>query len=117
MGDISTHFNRSEFSCFCRCGFDCVDKDLLNVLEMIRDEFEQPVIITSGNRCQDYNDTIPGSAPNSQHTKGMAADIKVKNTEPSEVYEYLNFMFPDTFGLGLYKTWVHVDVRKDKARW
>jgi hypothetical protein len=41
----------------------------------------------------------------------------VKGKLPEQVFEYLNDMFPDTYGIGLYPTWVHLDVRKEKARW
>ena len=29
----------------------------------------------------------------------------------------MNDMFPDTYGIGAYKSWTHIDVRPIKARW
>lgn len=36
MGDLSTHFNRHEFTCRCGCGFDDISPDLITLLEEIR---------------------------------------------------------------------------------
>lgn len=113
---ISTYFKRSEFSCKCGCGFDAVDIELLGVLEDVREHFGKPLVITSGNRCEAHNMAI-GGADESKHIKGIAADIKVVETEPSAVYDYLESRYPDTYGMGLYKSWVHIDVRRGRARW
>lgn len=117
MGDISAHFNRSEFLCKCgNCDFDTVDVETLRVLEQLRQHFMQPITITSGCRCIDHNVSIGGSY-GSQHTKGRAADFKVKDVTPQEVHEFLDLLYPDDYGLGLYSGWNHVDTRKTKARW
>lgn len=116
MGDLSEHFSRHEFECQCGCGFDSVDSELITVLERIRNKYEQPVTITSGCRCNEHNNTVGGS-DNSQHTKGKAADFKV-GTMPTEIIaRVLDTLYPNKYGIGIYKTWVHVDVRVEKARW
>ena len=126
MGDISPNFNRSEFACRCQCGFASVDIELLTVLEELRayfaDRYPDKLItvkITSGNRCKDYNDTIPNSSANSQHTKGLAADIQVRNVDAAEVYEYLINRYPGKYGIGSYPSakFTHIDVREGPARW
>lgn len=48
----------------------------LQVLEPARKITNRPIIITSGYRCPRLN-SIVGGRPNSYHTKGMAADIKI----------------------------------------
>ena len=117
MGDISAHFNRSEFSCECGCGFDTVDTETIRVLEIVRQQFMRPVYITSGCRCADHNYRIGGSQ-NSQHILGRAVDFKVKDVEPKEVYEFLDKLYPDSLGLGLYSSWCHMDTRTNSpARW
>jgi uncharacterized protein YcbK (DUF882 family) len=113
---ISEHFNRSEFACQCGCCFDTVDVELLRVLEKVRHHFMRPVIVTSGCRCQNHNKKIGGSE-NSQHLYGRAADIKVKDVKPEDVYVFLDKHAPNNLGLGLYNSWVHVDTRNGKARW
>lgn len=113
---ISPHFHRTEFACNCGCGFDTVDVDTLEILEAIRTHFGKPVIINSGCRCPDYNAKV-GGAPNSQHTLGRAADIRVQGVEPSDVYDWLAANFP-TASLGRYATFTHVDTRSHgPARW
>ena len=46
-----------------------------NVLDPLREAWGKPVIVTSGYRCAMLN-RIVGGAANSQHTTGMAADIR-----------------------------------------
>lgn len=113
---ISTHFNRKEFACSCGCEFKAVDKQLLDILEDVRKFFNQPITINSACRCETHNKAIGGSK-NSQHTKGMACDIVVKNTPSSEVYSYLNNSYRSQLGLGQYDRFTHIDVRAGVARW
>lgn len=115
MGDISTYFSRSEFACECGCGFAAVDIELLGVLEDLREFFKSPVTINSGCRCEEHNHLVGGSS-NSQHVKGMAADIRVKNALPGDVADYLEDRYSG-YGIGRYDSWVHVDVRPSRARW
>lgn len=112
---ISEHFSRDEFACQCLCGFDSVDVELLNVLEELRNHFGKPIRITSGNRCRTHNNEI-GGAISSQHTKGLAADIQVRDTSSVEVYEYLDSKYPNKYGLGKYNFWTHIDVKPGPAR-
>ena len=114
MGDLSKHFNRSEFACSCCGKEDTVDHALIELLEDVRENFGQPVIITSGHRCVWNNERIGGSA-GSLHLKGRAADFIVKNVDPEDVASYLEDKAP---GLGRYSTWTHVDTRTGGwARW
>lgn len=122
MGDISEHFDRSEFECKDNCGFVAVDIELISVLEDLRSYFGGPITITSGCRCQKHNTEIPGAAPNSMHTKGIAVDFKTKNSAKRQVhsryiYDYLDRKYPNKYGIGLYNNRIHLDVRSDRARW
>lgn len=110
------YFARSEFACKCGCGFATVDVELLEVLEDLREFFGVPVTINSGCRCSKHNADV-GGEPNSKHMQGIASDVTVKNTLPVKVYTYLDTKYPDKYGLGLYKGWVHIDVRPSKSRW
>ena len=47
----------------------------IEILQVIRDEYGKPIIVTSGFRCDKLNKAV-GGAKNSQHTKGEAADIR-----------------------------------------
>lgn len=114
---LSTHFHRDEFKCKCgKCNFDTVDYELVIVLETMRNHFEQPITINSACRCARYNASV-GGAPNSKHLYGVAADVTVKNILPEDVYDYLIKAYPDKYGIGCYNLFVHLDIRKNKARW
>lgn len=112
---MTKHFKDAEFACK-HCGDIMVDSELKAVLELTRLKFGKPVIITSGYRCPVHNSNV-GGAPNSKHKEGIAADIIVKGEDPKAVFDYLDGIFPDTYGIGLYSGWVHIDVRSHKARW
>ena len=116
MGDLSAHFDRSEFACKCGCGLDTVDVVLLEMLTIVREQFDVPVNITSGCRCPTYNDIVSGSA-NSQHLIGRAVDIQVQGVEPHKVQNYVDQIWPDSYGMGRYGTFTHIDSREGKARW
>ena len=116
MGDISKHFNRSEFACKDNCGFDTVDVELITVLEDLREHFDSPVRINSGARCKKHNDSIKG-AKKSQHLVCRAADVVVDSISPIAVWEYLNFKYMARYGVGRYKSFTHIDTRNNSARW
>jgi uncharacterized protein YcbK (DUF882 family) len=114
---LSKHFKRSEFRCKCsKCSFDTVDYKLIEVLEALRFWAARPVKITSGCRCEAHNKTVGGSKK-SQHLYGRAADIQIEDIHPEDIVEWLNFKYPNELGVGLYKTWVHLDVRSGCKRW
>lgn len=52
----------------------CMQQLCALILQPARDEFGQPIIISSGYRCPKLN-TIVGGATSSRHLYGMAADI------------------------------------------
>ena len=54
--------------------------------------------------------------PNSQHVKGTACDIAVKDVPPKAVAAYLEAFFPKT-GIGLYGSFVQGDTRGYAVRW
>lgn len=117
MGDISKHFNRSEFSCKCGCGFDTVDAELVMVLENLRDQLKgRPIKINSGCRCVRHNAKV-GGVNNSVHRTGKAADIVVQGLDADTVADCLEELYPEKYGIGRYPAFVHIDVRKEKARW
>ena len=116
LGQVSANFTRDEFECKCGCGFDDVDAELVHVCQDLRDQFKQPVTINSSCRCKKHNKAV-GGAKTSQHLLGTAADVVVHNVKPSTVFSYLNNKYANTFGLGSYNSFTHVDVRHLRARW
>ena len=112
---LNEYFKRSEFACKCGCGFNTVDTFLLHVCTLTREHFGLPLIVTSGCRCEKHNEAV-GGRPGSKHRLGNAADIKIQGIEPQAIYNYIDCLYPDFLGLGLYATHVHVDSRTDKWR-
>ena len=115
MGNISKHFNRSEFACHCGCGFDTADIGLVELLEKVRKHFGKPVTISSACRCEHHNKSVGGS-DDSKHKLGRAADIVVKGKTPDQVADFINQSYPEC-GMGVYGTFTHLDSRGHKARW
>lgn len=78
---------------------------------------KKPIIITSGYRCKKHNKDI-GGVIGSQHTLNKAADIVVPGMSPIDVWRAAS-KITQFFegGMGLYRTFVHLDVRGHKARW
>ncbi len=118
-GQLSPNFNRSEFVCR-HCGAlpsGMPPPRLVEVLQAIRDHFNAPVTINSGHRCKTHNANVGGST-NSRHITGDAADIVVRGVAPRDVHAFAESLLAGTGGLGLYNTFVHVDVRPGTpARW
>lgn len=114
--NISEHFKANEFR--CKDGSDeiLICKELLEVLEKVRNHFNAPVNVRehSGYRTPEHNRKVNG-AKNSYHCKGMAADFHVKGHTPKEVAEYLDKIM-ETGGIIRYTNFVHVDVRDYKYR-
>ena len=81
---LSPHFCVREFR--CKDGSDPVfiDTALAELLERIREHFGKPVTINSAYRTPQYNKKV-GGASNSQHVKGTACDIAVKDVPPKAV--------------------------------
>jgi zinc D-Ala-D-Ala carboxypeptidase len=117
---LSKDFKRSEFACkgAACCGHSApIMPALVDALQELRDIINEPIGILSGFRCRTHNKNVGGAA-DSQHCYGIAADIYVKGMSPV----YLAGMAEKVAafregGIGIYKSWVHVDVRHGKARW
>jgi uncharacterized protein YcbK (DUF882 family) len=117
VNKINTNFKRSEFTCKCGCGRNTVDVRLAQLIQIIRNEIGEPVNINSGYRCESYNASI-GGAKNSQHTHGKAADITAAGHTPEQIYKIASVALDGNGGLGIYDTWVHIDVRSGAGqRW
>lgn len=121
---LSKNFYKKEFE--CKDGIKMPDdvyyniQKLANQLQVLRSVLNKPININSGYRSPFYNKLI-GGVKNSQHTFGKAADISVVGLEPKEVYDAIEDLINKgdmlQGGLGLYKNFVHYDIRGKRARW
>lgn len=120
MPQLSRNFHSKEFACRCGCGESAVNPALIDTLQLIRDLIDLPIKVVSGRRCAKHNAAV-GGAKKSQHKLGNAADIQVVGLSPKEVYEVIEQIHRENKahigGLGLYKTFVHLDKREGVARW
>lgn len=111
MGDLSAHFSSREFACQCGCGYGThpgdVRQELLDLLELIREDLGQPMRVSSGNRCTQHNAAVGGVA-NSSHTRGFAADIFVGGGSKRRRLMDLAVKHHAP-GIGIAKTFVHID--------
>lgn len=75
-----------------------------------------PIVILSGYRTAAYNSRLEGAASKSQHVEGRALDLCHPQHEPREMFHAImdaqrRGELPLLGGVGLYRTFVHVDVR------
>ena len=117
MGDLSEHFSKAENACHC-CGKLIIDTGLINALERLRSLAGKPIKVHAGYRCTAHNQQV-GGVTDSEHTRGMAADIDVPGLTLQQMYE-LALQVPAFFagGIGVHDGgFLHVDVREHTARW
>lgn len=116
MGDLSKNFSTKELACPC-CGKFIKVPRLIGALQRLRDYLGMEIYVNSSTRCARHNREV-GGQPNSRHLCGEAADIYVAGLTPKELAAAAETI-PDfrAGGIGIYSTFVHVDVRGHRARW
>jgi len=120
---FSPNFKVSDFACKDGSDVVLINPYLIEVLEKIRVHFGKEIRINSGYRTPSYNAGLAKKskkvATNSYHMRGCAADITISGVKPREIYEYVDSFHQG--GLGLYPSFVHVDVRDtvgaQRSRW
>lgn len=113
---LSKNFKVKEFACTDGTDPIFIATELVEVLQKIRAHFGKTVTITSAYRTPSKNKACGGTTY-SQHQYGTAADIKVKGVTPKAVAAYAEKLLPKSGGIGIYKTFTHIDVRAQKSRW
>ena len=122
---LTKNFNRQEFD--CKDGTKVPDEFLPNVqevannLQILRDYLKVPVRVTgSGYRSQKHNKKV-GGAKFSQHLTASGADINADGYTPKELAKEIEKLIKEgkmkEGGIGVYKGFVHYDIRGTKARW
>lgn len=90
--DTVKYFTPKEFKCKCGGRF-CngypvePDKNLVTLLDLIREDADTPCIISSGIRCETHNANV-GGVRNSWHKKGRAADFTLRGKTAAQTIRY-----------------------------
>lgn len=111
---MARYFKASEFACNCGCG-GMVQPELVEEVDELRHQLGKPIIINSGFRCLDWNRHV-GGAPSSYHMQGLACDLKFE-LDPLRNRKLVTLALNRFRGIGIYKNFVHVDLRKNPAFW
>lgn len=90
------------------------------VLQPVRDHFQQPVVISSGYRSPALNTRIGGSKT-SHHCRGMAADFEIPGITNYEVAKWIatNLQYTQLileFWTGGNSGWIHVGYDKSNLK-
>lgn len=120
MKKITENFTLEEFACHDGTQPNAeqtanITKLCINVLQPLRDTFGA-VEIMSGYRSISYNKSV-GGAPNSQHTRGEAADIKCDKLD--EAFGWIMRRCPYDQVILEKKgdsRWIHVSYREGQNR-
>ena len=82
------------------------------VLDPLRKRYGKPIKVNSGYRCEQLNKAVKG-AVNSQHIKGLAADITAGSAEENKILfqlvQELNLPFDQLIDEKKF-SWIHVSV-------
>ena len=132
---IGQYWKAEEFDCpCCKTGGADMDRTLISILDIVRKTINPPggLRCNSGYRCNQHNIDV-GGKPESYHRKHMAADITYARpalrNQPNILRLYITLEdvarrhCPNGVGLGLYNTFVHIDVRgsisptRNSGRW
>lgn len=122
---LTENFSTQEFD--CKDGTKVPSKYIANVtklaqqLQALRDHINEPVMITgSGYRTPKHNTKV-GGAKNSQHLTASGADINARNYTPKELAKVVEKLIKEgkmlQGGMGVYKGFLHYDIRGVKKRW
>lgn len=124
-GHITEHFTWEEFACHDGTPVpEALQPNVIRLcgaLEVIRARVGKPLRVLSGYRTPEYNSSRPGTAKNSQHCQGKAADLAATGIAPEVLKGVIANLIRDGLipngGLGLYEGFVHYDQRDGIARW
>jgi len=106
------YIREQEAACKCGCGLSALSPQIVDVFTKIRTSIGEPLTITSGSRCKEYNDKVGGKSQ-SAHTLAVdgythALDIAVPHTR----LRYLILKYAIENGIrriGVYPTFIHID--------
>ena len=113
--DEIKYFSRDEkgIACPCgRCGGFPVEPEekLMRKADQVREHFGKKITVSSLVRCQEHNDELPGSVPDSRHLKGKAVDFSVEGFSSSMVLPYVQRLSGVRYAYAIDGDYVHMDI-------
>ncbi len=115
---ISEHFTKKEATCKCGCGQMIIQDDLYRLMEIVREYCGgYSVNVHCVNRCVNHNKNV-GGVSNSQHLRGAAMDFHIPKLDMPDLHSLMFELYNSDVvnNLGLYNSFIHVDVRTGKKR-
>ena len=109
------YFTREEFRCKCGgkycSGFPAEPEEtLVRTADALRETAGVPITVSSGVRCQTYNDTLNGSVKNSRHIRGKAMDFCVRGWPSSKTLAAVQKRTGIRYAYAIDGSYVHMDV-------
>lgn len=88
----------------------------INTLEPLRVLIDKPIRISSGYRCRALNKRV-GGARTSQHQKGEAADIQVRDMDTQTLFDFIiKSGVPFDQVIQEFDSWVHISFSATQQR-
>lgn len=109
------YFQVTELDCPC-CGECKMDPNLTEKLDLLRERFGKPLYVNSAYRCHKHNYEVGGKIT-SHHLAGRAVDISTARMTREDKYKFLKLAMDGFHGIGIGKTYIHVDIGQVKAMW
>lgn len=115
------YFNYSDFdSPDVQGSGQMMSKELLKMIDDVRDKFDKPIHITSGYRTEQHNEAV-GGVKNSSHMKGLAIDLSDNNKgfpiNSKNRFDLINCLLDVGFSrIGVAKTFIHADIDHNKVQ-
>lgn len=118
---LSTNFKVREFAArqldnWTPVQYSRISPELIEQLQRLRERVGAPVKVSSGYRYPALNNDVEG-ANRSQHMAGRAADISCNALTPLELARVALETIGFDIGVGLGRTFIHIDVRGELASW
>lgn len=113
MSYQSKYFSDDELSCKC-CGQLHATDTLKKGLDRIREAIGRPLYVSCAYRCPSHNEEV-GGVPNSQHTKGTAADCLLPDGMSFGEFKWYVDTYSKADGIGYYESdeFIHIDFRSN----
>ena len=121
---FSPHFSTGEFSCHCQnpsCVTQRISADTVAKLNQCREELGAPIKITSGFRCQAYQDALTASGYQTSHGTSRHVSpndaVDIAPLDSALMHGLLAIVKNHFTGIGVATSFIHCDLRSEPKNW